>query len=88
MPFTVWGIVFILIPLFMIFYYGLIDTDKHFTLANITAIAEPEHLKALGLSIVLSLIATIICLVLAYPLAIQFVDSIIIHIRKIRFPIF
>lgn len=69
MPFTVWGIVFILIPLFMIFYYGLIDTDKHFTLANITAIAEPEHLKALGLSIVLSLIATIICLVLAYPLA-------------------
>ena len=47
MPFTVWGIVFILIPLFMIFYYGLIDTDKHFTLANITAIAEPEHLKAL-----------------------------------------
>ena len=69
MPFTVWGIVFIVIPLFMIFYYGFMDSEKHFTLANITAIAEPEHLKALGLSILLSLIATIICLVLAYPLA-------------------
>ncbi len=69
MPFTVWGILFILIPLFMIFYYGFTDADKQFTLTNITAIAKPEHLKALGLSILLSLIATVICLVLAYPLA-------------------
>lgn len=69
MPFTVWSVIFILIPLFMIFYYGLVDKSGTFTLDNITAIAEPEHMKALLLSILLSLIATIICLVLAYPLA-------------------
>lgn len=69
MPFTVWGILFIIIPLFMIFYYGFVDRAGSFTLDNITAIKTPEHLKALGLSILLSLIATIICLVLAYPLA-------------------
>lgn len=69
MPFTVWSIVFILIPLFMIFYYGFVDRSGSFTLDNITAIAEPEHLKALGISIVLSFISTVICLVLAYPLS-------------------
>lgn len=69
MPFTVWSIIFILIPLFMILYYGFVNQSGTFTLENVTAIAEPEHLKALGLSILLSLIATIICLILAYPLA-------------------
>lgn len=69
MPFTVWSVIFILIPLFMIFYYGLVDKSGAFTLDNITAIAEPEHMKALLLSILLSLIATVICLFLAYPLA-------------------
>ena len=69
MPFTVWSIIFIVIPLFMILYYGFVDSEGTFTLENILSISEPEHLKALGLSILLSLIATIICLVLAYPLA-------------------
>lgn len=69
LPFTVWGILFIVIPLFMIFYYGFVDSSGQFTLENITAITSPEHMKALGLSILLSLIATIICLILAYPLS-------------------
>lgn len=69
MPFTVWSVLFILIPLFMIVYYGLTTRNGEFTWDNVTAIAGPEHMKALGLSILLSLIATIICLVLAYPLA-------------------
>ena len=69
MPFTVWSVIFIIIPLFMIFYYGFVDGEGIFTWDNILAIGEPEHIKALGISIVLSLIATIICLVLAYPLA-------------------
>ena len=31
--------------------------------------ASPENLKALGLALLLSLVSTLICLVLAYPLA-------------------
>ncbi len=53
----------------MILYYGFVNGDGNFTLDNFLAIREPEHLKALGISIILSLVATILCLVLAYPLA-------------------
>ena len=64
-----WSIAFIIIPLCMIFYYGLTDRSGAFTLENIVAIASPEHAKALWLSILLSVISTVICLILAYPLA-------------------
>lgn len=68
-PYTLWSVIFILVPLGMIFYYGLTDKTGSFTLANITAIATAEHSKALWLSLLLSLISTLLCFVLAYPLA-------------------
>ena len=68
-PYTLWSVVFILIPLGMIFYYGLTDKTGAFTTENITAIAQAEHAKALWLSLLLSLISTVICFLLAYPLA-------------------
>ena len=36
---------------------------------NILAIGSPEHLKALVLSLILAAVSTLICLLLAYPLA-------------------
>ena len=68
-PFLIWSVGFILIPLGMVFYYGLRDKSGAFTLENILAIGTPERLKALWLSLLLSFIATIICLLLGYPLA-------------------
>lgn len=68
-PYMVWSIAFIIIPLCMVFFYGLTDKTGRFTLDNILAITTPEHMKALWLSILLSFISTIICLLLAYPLA-------------------
>ena len=68
-PYLFWSVAFIIIPLIMVFYYGFIDDTGAFTLENIAAIATPEHSKALWVSIRLSLISTIICFVLAYPLA-------------------
>ncbi len=68
-PYYFWAAMFIVIPLGMVFYYGLTDKTGAFTLENITAIASPEHSKALFLALLLSFIATIICLLLAYPLA-------------------
>lgn len=50
-------------------FYGLTDKTGAFTLANVMAIASAEHSKALWLSIGLSLISTLICFLLAYPLA-------------------
>ena len=68
-PYLFWSASFIIIPLFMILYYGLTNNKNEFTLSNIAKITTPENLKALGLALLLSLISTLICLVLAYPLA-------------------
>ena len=68
-PYAIWMLGFILIPLLMIVYYGLTDRSGAFTLSNVLAIGTPEHMKALGLSLLLSLISTILCLLIAYPLA-------------------
>ena len=68
-PYLFWAGAFIVIPLCMVFYYGITDKTGAFTLENIVTIATQEHCKALILSIELSLISTILCFLLAYPLA-------------------
>ena len=68
-PFLFWSGLFIIVPLIMVFYYGLTDKTGAFTLENIAAISSPEHLKALWEAVKLSVLSTIICLILAYPLA-------------------
>ena len=61
-PYFIWSAMFIVIPLCMVFYYGLTDKSGSFTLENILASTSPEHSKALLRALVLSLIATVICL--------------------------
>ncbi len=68
-PYMIWMIGFIIIPLILIFFYGFTAQEGGFTLKNITLISDPINRKALYLSLVLSLISTLICLILAYPLA-------------------
>ena len=46
-PYLFWSVLFIVVPLCMVFYYGLTDKSGAFTLENIMAIATPEHSKAL-----------------------------------------
>lgn len=68
-PYLIWMIGFILLPLVMIVYYALTNSDGQFTLQYITAITTETNLNAIGLSLKLSIICTLICLLLAYPLA-------------------
>lgn len=68
-PYFIWSAMFIVIPLCMVLYYGLTDKTGAFTLENIISITAPEHAKALWLALFLSLVSTVICLLLAYPLA-------------------
>lgn len=68
-PYLLWCAAFIIIPLMMIVYYGLTDSSGGFTLQNIARITTPENLKALGLALLLSFVSTVLCLILAYPLA-------------------
>ena len=68
-PYLLWAAAFIIIPLVLIVYYGMTDSEGAFTWFNIVQITTPENLKALGLAFLLSLVSTVICLILAYPLA-------------------
>lgn len=68
-PYLLWMLVFTIVPLLFVFYYGFTSSDGAFTFSNITAIFEKIHIQALGLSLLLAVITTAVCLLLAYPLA-------------------
>ena len=68
-PYIIWIAAFIIIPLLFIVYYGFTDRAGNFKLENIKAIARPEYYEALVLSLILAVVSTLICLLLAYPLA-------------------
>lgn len=68
-PYTVWMGIFVIVPLFIVCYYGFTDRDGGFTLEHVRSITSPVHLKALLLSVKLSLISTLICFLLSLPLA-------------------
>lgn len=74
-PFLVWIAAGTIIPLVVIAYYGFTDRSGAFTIENIMAIFGAEHAQALGLSLVLALISTVICFILAFPLALILKES-------------
>lgn len=68
-PYAVWILICTILPLFYILGYAITTSEGSFTLSNLTAIADPVHLSSLWLSIKVAFVTTIICLVLAYPVA-------------------
>ena len=66
-PYILWMIVFILIPLAMVAYFAVTTPDGEFTLENIKNVWQYSNIFVR--SIWLAAIATIICLVIAYPAA-------------------
>ena len=74
-PYCVWILGGTIIPLLVIAYYGLTDRSGAFTVENVTAIFGAEHAQALGLALLLALISTVICFLLAFPLALILKES-------------
>lgn len=68
-PYVVWSAIFIIVPLLMVAYYSFTDERGSFTLENIAKIVEYNYLKIFGVSILYAFIATVITLVISYPLA-------------------
>lgn len=66
-PYIVWAAIFIIVPLCMVAYYAFTDTAGAFTLNNISDLGK--YADTFILSIWLGLLATVICLLIAYPLA-------------------
>ncbi|WOO36289.1 ABC transporter permease [Anaerocolumna sp. AGMB13020] len=77
-PYSLWMGIFVIVPLFIIIYYGFTAKEGGLTLSNLALIMDPINLKALWLSLELSIISTVICLILAYPL------SLILHGMKLK----
>ena len=69
-PYLIWIAGFIVIPILTIVHYAFTNVQKKFTFENIlNAVTDVANLKALGLTLLLATLATAICLLLAYPLA-------------------
>ena len=66
-PYVVWMAIFVVIPLFLIVVYAFTNFDGHFTLENFSNI--DVFLQVFGNSLWLAFIATVICLLIAYPFA-------------------
>ena len=64
-PYIFWMAVFVVVPLVLIVVYAFTNFDGEFTLENFDNI--DVFLQVFGNSVVLALIATAICLLIAYP---------------------
>ena len=73
-PYLLWSILIIVIPLFLIGLYAFTEDGNEvltfaFTFANFRKFAEATYLNVILKSFVLGIEATLICLLLGYPLA-------------------
>ena len=66
-PHIVWAVLFILAPMLFVLYFAFTDGNGNFTTDNITAMGQYSH--TFILSIAFALIATVVCLLIGYPLA-------------------
>ena len=66
-PYFVWAAIFIIVPLLFVVYYSLVDANGTFTLEYVSQIGKYKDIMLN--SIWLGFIATVISLLLAYPLA-------------------
>ena len=66
-PYLVWMAVFIVVPLLMVAYFAFTDEEGHFTLDYIANVGQYTNIFVR--SIWLAIIATVVCLVLAYPVS-------------------
>lgn len=66
-PYILWMLVFIIVPLFFVAYSAFTNDAGEFTTVNFASIVKytPVFLKSLWLAVV----STVICLLIAYPLA-------------------
>ena len=67
-PYILWMVVFTLIPLGVVLFYALTDVETgRFTLSNMADLVQ--YLPAFLRSILYSLVAAVVCLVIGYPVA-------------------
>ena len=63
-PYLLWMAIFIIVPLIMVAYFALTDTNGAFTLDNLAAVSQYSNIFIRSIWL-----AAVICLIIAYPLA-------------------
>ena len=66
-PYTIWMTVFIVLPMLLVGYFALTDRAGNFTLENLLSVGQYSNVFLR--SIWLGALATLISLLLGYPLA-------------------
>lgn len=66
-PYLIWMVIFIVVPLALVAYYAVTTPEGTFTIDYISQVGE--YTPVLVRSVWLAFIATVICLLIAYPLA-------------------
>lgn len=71
-PYLIWMVLFIVVPLLIILYYAFTISDSsgtRFTLEHMMKPFNSIYMVAIAKSLLYAVISTVICLLLAYPLA-------------------
>ena len=66
-PHILWAVMFIVAPMLFVLYFAFTDADGNFSFSNIASLSRYGNVFIL--SIAFALIATVVCLIIGYPLA-------------------
>ncbi len=76
LPYFIFMVLFVVLPLVMILLYALQDGSGHFTLANVTRFfTDKDALSTFALSIEVAIENTLLCILIGYPTAYILADN-------------
>ncbi len=68
-PYLIWMVGFIIIPVILLFYFSFLDIHGHFSFSNYQQIFSLRYLKMMGISIFYAAVITLVTLIISYPAA-------------------
>ena len=68
-PYLLWMVLFIIVPVILLVYFSFTDLNGHFSLTNYEQILSMKYLKMMWDSIFMQRLITIITLLISYPAA-------------------
>ena len=68
-PYILWMLLFIIVPILLLVYFSFVDLDGHFSLTNYQQILSSRYLIMFWESILYASLITLITLAISYPAA-------------------
>ncbi|MDD4124330.1 MAG: ABC transporter permease [Eubacteriales bacterium] len=74
-PYMVWSVLFVIAPLLFVIYYAFTDRNGTFSFNNFSRMFSGETPKVFVISLAFAFVSTLICLIIAYPLAYSMIKT-------------